>query len=129
MQLELRPLNVVIGPNGAGKSNLIGAFRLLDQIVQKRLQEYVLRQSGAARILHYGPKVSRNLAMQFDFGRNGYSFTLAPSTDDNLFFIREELTFAVTTSQMEDRYSGSGIRKRDYRMQREMIRNGECHIM
>ena len=93
IQLELRPLNVVIGPNGAGKSNLIGAFRLLDQIVQKRLQEYVLRQSGAARMLHYGPKISPNLAMRFDFGLNGYSFTLAPSADDNLFFIREETHF------------------------------------
>ena len=31
--------------------------------------------------------------MKFDFGRNGYSFTLAPSTSDNLFFIREETHF------------------------------------
>lgn len=93
VQLELRALNVVIGPNGAGKSNLIGAFRLLGQIVQKRLQEYVPQQGGAARILHHGPKKSPNLSMRFDFGRNGYSFTLAPSTSDNLFFVREETHF------------------------------------
>ena len=35
MQLDLLPLNVIIGPNGAGKSNLIGAFRLLEDILQK----------------------------------------------------------------------------------------------
>ncbi len=93
VQLDLRALNVVIGPNGAGKSNLIGAFRLLDQIVQKRLQEYVLRQGGAARMLHYGPKISPNLAMRFDFGRNGYGFSLAPSASDSLFFLREETHF------------------------------------
>jgi|HubBroStandDraft_1064217.scaffolds.fasta_scaffold24718_3 predicted ATPase len=92
-QLDLRALNVVIGPNGAGKSNLIGAFRLLDQIVQERLQEYVARQGGAARMLYYGPKVSSNLAMRFDFEPNGYSFTLAPSTSDSLFFLREETHF------------------------------------
>jgi predicted ATPase len=93
VQLELRPLNVVIGPNGAGKSNLISAFRLLGQIVQKRLQEYVRQQGGAARILHHGPKISPKLFMGFDFGRNGYSVTLAPSNDDNLFFLREETHF------------------------------------
>ena len=93
MELELLSLNVVIGPNGAGKSNFIGAFRLLDQIVQKRLQEYVPQQGGAARILHFGPKISPSLSMRFDFGRNGYSFTLATSTSDNLFFRREETHF------------------------------------
>ena len=46
VKLELLGLNVVIGPNGAGKSNLIGAFRLLGQIVLKRLQEYVPQQGG-----------------------------------------------------------------------------------
>jgi predicted ATPase len=90
MQLDVRPLNVVIGPDGAGKSNLIGAFCLLDRIVQERLQEYVARQGGAARLLHYGPKISKNLAIKFDFGRNGYSFALAPTVSDGLFFIREE---------------------------------------
>ncbi len=93
VQLDLHALNVVIGPNGAGKSNLIGAFRLLGQIVQKRLQEYVPQQGGAARLLHHGPKTSPNLSMKFDFGRNGYSFTLAPSTSDSLFFLREETHF------------------------------------
>jgi predicted ATPase len=92
-QLDLRRLNVVIGPNGAGKSNLIGAFRLLDEILHQRLQEYVSRQSGAARILHHGAKTSPNLSMRFDFERNGYSFTLAPSTSDGLFFLREETHF------------------------------------
>ncbi|HEY1935782.1 MAG TPA: AAA family ATPase [Acetobacteraceae bacterium] len=92
-QLELRALNVVIGPNGAGKSNLIGAFRLLDQIIQKRLREYVADHDGAARILHHGPKISPNLSMRFDFGANGYSFTLAPSTSDNLYFLREQTHF------------------------------------
>ena len=93
MTLDLRPLNVVIGANGAGKSNLIGAFRLLDQMLQQRLQEYVARQGGAARILHFGPKISPDMSMRFDFGRNGYSFNLASSSDDSLFFLREDVHF------------------------------------
>jgi predicted ATPase len=31
--------------------------------------------------------------MRFDFGRNGYSFALAPSAGDNMFFLREDTHF------------------------------------
>ena len=92
-QLDLRALNVVIGPNGAGKSNLIGAFRLLDKILQQRLQEYVSRQSGAARILPMGRQSRQICRCNSNIGRNGCSFTLAPSTSDGLFFLREETHF------------------------------------
>jgi predicted ATPase len=89
--LDLRALNVVIGPNGAGKSNLIGAFRLLSRILQGRLREYVAQQGGASRVLHHGRKGSSALSMKFNFGSNGYSFTLSPSASDGLFFAREAI--------------------------------------
>ncbi|HUB16552.1 MAG TPA: AAA family ATPase [Acetobacteraceae bacterium] len=91
LRLDLRPLNVVIGANGAGKSNLIGAFRLLGQILRERLQAYVLQQGGAASILHYGPKVSPNMSMRFNFAPNNfvYKFVLAPTVRDTLYFIEE----------------------------------------
>jgi predicted ATPase len=39
--LPLHDLNVIIGSNGSGKSNLIGAFKLLERILSKKLQSYV----------------------------------------------------------------------------------------
>jgi predicted ATPase len=56
MDLPIRQLNVVIGANGAGKSNLIGAFGLLSQLVEGRLQTAVARAGGASVLLHRGPK-------------------------------------------------------------------------
>ena len=47
LDLTLRPLNVLIGANGSGKSNFIGAFGLLNQIVEENLQVYVQRAGGA----------------------------------------------------------------------------------
>jgi predicted ATPase len=91
--LELTPLNVVIGPNGAGKSNLISAFKLLGLMLQGRLQDYVGKQGGAARLLHHGPKVSSIIKMQFDFGRNGYRFSLSPTVDDRFTFSFEDALF------------------------------------
>ena len=39
--LELRPLNVLIGANGAGKSNLIAFFKLVNELMAERLQQYI----------------------------------------------------------------------------------------
>ena len=38
-ELALGDLNVVIGANGAGKSNLIGVFRLLEQVLSRHLHD------------------------------------------------------------------------------------------
>lgn len=97
---------------GAGKSNLIGAFRLLGQIVQGRLQEYVARQGGAARLLHFGPKVAPDMSMRFNFGVNGYSFRLDPTADDQLFFKRRRSIFEETEIRITKNYLPGGIARR-----------------
>jgi len=51
--IEIKDLNILIGANGAGKSNFIAVFRLLRQIVEKRLRATVLEEGGAERLLHY----------------------------------------------------------------------------
>src|SRR5579862_1328618 len=56
MDLELRPLNVLIGANGAGKSNLVSFFKMLNEMVAGRLQQYIAVAGRARSILHYGPK-------------------------------------------------------------------------
>lgn len=106
--LGLERLNVIIGPNGAGKSNLIGVFRLLGQIVESRLQEYVARQGGAARILHHGPKQSPGLSLHFEFRRNAYSMKLAPNAGDSLFFVEERTHFSGDYTPDGGRPLGAG---------------------
>ena len=41
MDIELRPLNILIGANGAGKSNLISFFKMLNEMMAGRLQQYI----------------------------------------------------------------------------------------
>ena len=41
MDLELRPLNVLIGANGTGKSNFVSFFKMLNEMMGGRLQQYI----------------------------------------------------------------------------------------
>src|SRR5229473_2227008 len=41
MDLELRRLNILIGANGAGKSNLVSFFKMLNEMMAGRLQQYI----------------------------------------------------------------------------------------
>lgn len=104
----LTALNVIIGANGAGKSNLIGVFRMLGQVLEGRLQEYVARQGGAARLLHHGPKRSPAMRFRFQFGRNGYSLDLAPTAGDSLFIQSEQTHFRGDYTREGGRILGSG---------------------
>src|SRR5437868_8853186 len=56
LDLTLSKLNVLIGANGAGKSNFISLFSLLNDLVERRLQEHVARAGGAGTLLHFGEK-------------------------------------------------------------------------
>lgn len=93
LQFELRPINLLIGPNGAGKSNFIAAFGLLNDLVEGRLQVHTARRGGAAGLLHFGPKVTRQIAVRLTFGPNTYEVRLARAAGDELFFESEECSF------------------------------------
>ena len=51
--IELAQLNILIGCNGAGKSNFIGFFRMIEQMLENKLQVFVSRQGGPDAILHF----------------------------------------------------------------------------
>ena len=87
--LELKELNVLIGPNGAGKSSFIGFFRLIQQMLEGKLQSYVSKQGGPDALLHFGRKKTEKIRTELYFGNNGYKFTLEP-TQDNRMMIAEE---------------------------------------
>lgn len=90
-KLQLGDLNVLIGSNGAGKSNFISFFRMLSEMVNSRLQNWVTTQGSADRLLSFGVKETNALDAFVKFGRNGYAFSLEPTDNDELFFAAEKL--------------------------------------
>ena len=86
-RLELRQLNVLIGANGSGKSNFLAAFSMLREILEGRLQDYVMRQGGANRVLHFGAKTTPRMSFQLSFAdkENQYELTLAVNSVNQLY--------------------------------------------
>jgi predicted ATPase len=100
MDLELRPLNVLIGANGAGKSNLVSFFKMLNEMMAMRLQEYVGTTGRAQSILHFGPKVTPQMGARLEFevdnGVDTYAMRLFHAAGDTLVFADESLSFLQT---------------------------------
>jgi predicted ATPase len=93
LELDLRPLNVLIGANGAGKSNFIALFELLNHIVEGNFQLFVAKAGGAESFLFYGQKVTSEIAIKLEFGKNAYSCTWLPAANDTLVFGEETCFF------------------------------------
>jgi len=93
--IDLKNLNIFIGGNGVGKSNFIGVFKLLNNIIEQNLQNYVGNSSGADNILYFGRKVSDSIELElfFDNSVNGYECTLAPTSEGGLFFENEMIWY------------------------------------
>ncbi len=89
--IELGRLNVLIGANGAGKSNFIGLFRLIQRILDAQLQLTVGEMGGPDAVLHFGRKKTEEMRAELYFGNNGYRFTLRPTQDNRMMFVREAL--------------------------------------
>jgi predicted ATPase len=91
---QLRALNVLIGANGAGKSNFVGFFRLLREMIDQRLQvALATAEGGADGCLYLGPKITEKFVAKLYFGKNGYEFTLVPTTDNQFVFSNETTVF------------------------------------
>jgi predicted ATPase len=100
MDLELLPLNVLIGANGAGKSNLVSFFKMLNEMMAMRLQQYVGTTGRAQSLLHFGPKVTPQMEARLEFevdnGVDTYSMRLFHAAGDTLVFADENLSFLQT---------------------------------
>lgn len=87
----------MIGGNGVGKSNLVSYFKLLNQIINQRLSNYIARNSGADTFLYFGRKTSNQLSSGIVFRngsyKNSYSFVLEPDTEGRFFFSKEKIGF------------------------------------
>ncbi|AOR76442.1 AAA family ATPase [Novosphingobium resinovorum] len=104
VELRMGSLNVLIGANGAGKSNFIGFFRMIQNILNRNLQNYVGQAGGPDAMLHYGRKLTRSVDGELYFGNNGYLFNLQPTADNRLMFSREALWW----NMKGDWHPGSG---------------------
>ncbi len=105
----LTNLNVLIGANGAGKSNFISLFRLLNEIVEQRLQLYSQVQGGADALLHFGRKTTTQIAAKFYFDSynnqanqfDNYEFHLVPTQDNRLLFKNESIGCAEIKIELQ----------------------------
>lgn len=94
-QLELRPLNVLIGANGSGKTNFLAFFSFIREIREGRLQDYVAKQGGANRVLHFGARVTPQVQVQLWFSglTNGYELSLGVNNQNQLYPTDEQVSF------------------------------------
>lgn len=97
LDLELRPLNILIGANGAGKSNLVTFFKMLNEMMAGRLQQFLSTTGRAQANLHFGPKVTPQLQATLEFeaenGADTYIMRLFYAAGDTLVFAEETLEF------------------------------------
>lgn len=100
-ELDLQSLNILIGANGAGKSNFIGFFRMIQQILDKKLQYYVGKQGGPDSILHFGRKKTPELSAKLYFGHNGYLCRLEPTQDNRMMFAQESFWWDILSEPMD----------------------------
>ena len=100
LELELSSLNVLIGVNGAGKSNLVSFFKMLNEMMAERLQQYIATSGRAQSILHFGskmtPQMEAALVFEADNGTDTYRMRLFHAAGDTLVFAEEQLSFLQT---------------------------------
>lgn len=97
MEIELNSLNIMIGANGAGKSNIISFFKMLNEMMADRFQQYVYVSGRAQSLLHFGSKVTPQMEAALDFevenGLDRYQMRLFHAAGDSLIFAEETLSF------------------------------------
>ena len=96
--LELCPLNVLIGANGAGKSNLVSFFKMMNELMAGRLQQFVASTGRATSNLYFGPRVTPQLEAELEFETDTgaidtYRMRLSHAAGDSLIFTEECLSY------------------------------------
>ena len=90
---------VMIGANGSGKSNFIRFFEMISWMLgSRRLAEFIEKQGGADDQLYGGnrrtPRMTAEIKLRTDKGRNDYKFILSHAHPDRFFFTEEAFRFS-----------------------------------
>jgi predicted ATPase len=97
MDIDLHLINILIGANGAGKSNLISFFKMLNEMMAGRFQQYIGISGRAQSLLHFGPKITPQIEAILEFevenGLDIYHLRLFHAAGDTLIFAEETLSF------------------------------------
>ncbi len=95
--IDFGSMNVLIGANGAGKSSLVSFFRLLNEMMGERLQQFIAQNGRAQSLLTLGPKRTPQIHAELEFAtNNGVSHYIARwfhAAGDTLVFAEETLRF------------------------------------
>lgn len=95
VEFEPGSLNLLIGANGAGKSNFLGVFRLLEAMVEERLQLHVGKKGGASTFLFDGPARTQQIQVRVSvsIGEDEYTWlaTLIYAAGDRLLVQSERV--------------------------------------
>ncbi|MDX6500788.1 MAG: hypothetical protein QOG23_4048 [Blastocatellia bacterium] len=95
--VSLGALNILIGANGAGKSNFVSFFKMMNEMMGERLQQFVSTTGRAQSNLYFGPKVTPQLTARLEFeaknGSDTYFMRLFHAAADTLVFAEETLSF------------------------------------
>ena len=104
--LKLEKLNVLIGANGAGKSNFLSFFKLLKSEMTGDLQVFIGSNGGRESLLHFGAKVTPQIAAEleviFESRPFSYRMTLADALPDTLKFKEESYTSFIPGVGVEE---------------------------
>jgi len=127
VDLEMRPINVCIGANGAGKSNLIAFFKLINEMMGGRLQQYVGTTGRATANLYFGPRITPQMEAELEFkvdrGTNEYHMRLFHAAGDSLIFAEESVSFHTPGHELPQRMSlGAGHQEAQVRHPDEPLR-------
>ena len=89
---------MLIGANGAGKSNLVSFFKMMNEMMAGRLQQYIASTGHATSNLYFGPATTPQLAAVLEFETDSkdvdtYRMRLFHAAGDSLIFAEECLSF------------------------------------
>jgi predicted ATPase len=94
--IDIKPINILIGANGAGKSNFVSFFEFLNNLYERKLQEYVGGNGGFEFFLFQGVKVTDRIKAYLSFNggnKSGYEFELGKGTD--AFYFKSEILHSI----------------------------------
>lgn len=137
VEITFGAMNVLVGANGSGKSSLVSFFRLLNEMMGDRLQQFIAANGRAHSLLFQGPKRTPQLEAELEFetdaGINQYEMQLFyTGAGDTLAFASESLQFESAIGVTKKADLGSGhfeTRIRDHVNQGEPIAKVFRHLL